>query len=83
MKENLKVWMMTVAATGLDVLNAQALFLSNKDSIGTGMVSMVILFKLLLLQPAIKREKCQVRASYRGSSVPLKNVMTCSLQYCT
>ena len=80
MKENLKVWTTTVAATGIDVLNVQAFFLSNHDSIDTGKVSNVILLKLLLLQPAITREKCQVRASHRGSSVPLKNVMTCSLQ---
>jgi len=58
MKKSLKVRMMTVAATGLDVLSVQAIFLSNKDLIGTGKMSMVIPLTFLLLQPAIKKEKC-------------------------
>ena len=83
MKE-IRVWMTAVAATGSCVLNVPAHFLSSKDSIGIGKVSMAISLKPLLLLPVTKRERCHIiRIGHPGSSAPLKNVTTCLLQYCT
>ena len=74
MKE-IRVWMTAVVATGSCVLNAPAHFISSKDSIGIGKMSMAIPLKPLLLLPVTKRERCHIiRIGHPGSSAPLKNV---------
>ena len=56
MKE-IRVWMTAVAATGSCVLNVPAHFLSSKDSIGIGKVSMAISLETLAAPTCNKKGK--------------------------